>query len=267
MHSEIPELPSDMNPEEALEAISRPWEYNFRVNMARIREMSGVSQTGLAKELRAAGLPFHQQTIQRIEKGGKSGRPVRLNEAFVIAQVLGVELDTLLQPAKSSKPELGVSLYADRIQRESYLMGESLTEQFVEWNHHVRALLSEVREPILEAVRREDVAPNEVTLWCWAVAVRLIKSAEDIINWIGLINYELCLDDLPSRPPLTTGVDPMQEVAWYLGDEDLVYGELKQFLDVLMNEEHKCLESVPRQVNPFIVGDSMLADILKRRPS
>ncbi|MCH8571500.1 helix-turn-helix domain-containing protein [Nesterenkonia sp. AY15] len=267
MRSEIPELPEDMDPEEAMEVINRPWEYNFRVNMARIREMSDISQTGLAKSLKAAGLPFHQQTVQRIEKGGKDGRPVRLNEAFVIAQVLGVELQTLLQPAKSSTPELSVSLYADRIQRDSYLMGESLTEQFADWCHHVSALLYEVREPVMEAVKQEDAAPNDVTLWCWAVAVRLVNSTQEIMNWIGLVNYELCAEELPSRPPETSSNDLMQEVAWYLGDDDLVYGELKQFLDVLMDKGNKCLEDVPRELNPFHVGDDTLSNILAKRPS
>jgi transcriptional regulator with XRE-family HTH domain len=58
-------------------------------NLQRIREARGVSQADLAARLGKLGLPFHQQTILKVEKGQ---RPLRLAEAQAIATVLGVDL-------------------------------------------------------------------------------------------------------------------------------------------------------------------------------
>lgn len=58
--------------------------------MVRHRQALGVSVTGLAKQLSAQGLPFHPQTVQRIEAGE---RPVRLNEAVLIVQALQMSAD------------------------------------------------------------------------------------------------------------------------------------------------------------------------------
>lgn len=68
------------------------WERNFIEHMFRLRESLQMSQTDLARELKAFGLPFHQQTVQRIEAGE---RPVRLNEAHLIAFALGTTLDAM----------------------------------------------------------------------------------------------------------------------------------------------------------------------------
>jgi len=76
------------------------WERNFRERMARMREALGMTQTDLARSLKAFGLPFHQQTIQRIESGE---RPIRLNEANLIAQTLDADLLTMM--AGVGKPE------------------------------------------------------------------------------------------------------------------------------------------------------------------
>lgn len=73
-----------------------PWEAALARNVLRFRERTGISQTALAKALAERGLPFHQPTIQRIEAGT---RPVRLNEALVIADALGMHLDDLIAPA------------------------------------------------------------------------------------------------------------------------------------------------------------------------
>ena len=75
------------------------WERNFRERMVRMREAKGMTQTDLARALKTDfGLPFHQQTIQRIESGE---RPVRLNEANLIAQTLHADLFTMMSNAGS----------------------------------------------------------------------------------------------------------------------------------------------------------------------
>jgi predicted RNase H-like HicB family nuclease len=72
-------------------------ETNFIRNMRRLRELAGLNQTDLANALKDKGITtFWQQTIQRIENGQ---RPVRLNEAHAIAEVLGKSVEEMVQPA------------------------------------------------------------------------------------------------------------------------------------------------------------------------
>jgi transcriptional regulator with XRE-family HTH domain len=67
------------------DALALPWEAAFARSLARLRLKHGMSQTELARRATAAGLPLFQQQIQRIEN---LARPVRLNEAVLLAQVL-----------------------------------------------------------------------------------------------------------------------------------------------------------------------------------
>lgn len=78
-----------------MEAKAMPWEAAFRHNLIQQRAGAGISQTELAKRLAAKGLPFHQQTIQRIEAGD---RPVRLNEAMIISALFNIDLDEMITP-------------------------------------------------------------------------------------------------------------------------------------------------------------------------
>ncbi|MGI5222461.1 AMP-binding enzyme [Nocardia sp. CA-290969] len=93
-----------------------PWEAVFIENMKLLREKNAISQTELARLLADRGLPFHQQTVQRTETGV---RPVRLNEAAVIAEVLGANLSVMLQTHSADEQwlfELGrrLSYYVTR---------------------------------------------------------------------------------------------------------------------------------------------------------
>jgi len=54
-----------------------------------------MSQTELARRIASYGLPFHQPTVQRVESGE---RPIRLNEAIVLCDILALELPEALQP-------------------------------------------------------------------------------------------------------------------------------------------------------------------------
>jgi hypothetical protein len=62
-----------------------PWEAAFAKSLARARLDASMSQTELARRATEAGLPLYQQQIQRIEN---LTRPVRLNEAVLLARVL-----------------------------------------------------------------------------------------------------------------------------------------------------------------------------------
>ena len=82
------------------------WERNFREQMRRRRLGLGDSQSAFAKRVAAQGLPFHQPTVQRIESGE---RPVRLDEAHVIAEVFGVTLDTMTQSADDERVDASIA--------------------------------------------------------------------------------------------------------------------------------------------------------------
>lgn len=66
--------------------------------MVDLREARGITQTELARWLKHRGLAFHQQTVQRIENGV---RPLRLNEAYLIADALDSRLDRMVNRSAS----------------------------------------------------------------------------------------------------------------------------------------------------------------------
>lgn len=112
-----------------------PWERNFREQMARIREQRGMTQTDLARRLAAWGLPFHQQTVQRVESGQ---RPVRLNEALLICRELNVSLDSM---TTTSAPKLRDMMFAvDRMRRSASTFAEELAESLSQWEDDMTPL-------------------------------------------------------------------------------------------------------------------------------
>ena len=79
-----------------------PWEENFVKQMVELRIVK-MTQTELARQLTARGLPFHQQTVQRVEKGE---RPLRLNEALAIAEILGSDPLDMVRPRTTEEHDL-----------------------------------------------------------------------------------------------------------------------------------------------------------------
>ena len=61
----------------------------FAANVKRFRESQNMTQTDLARLMAERGFSFHQQTVQRIENGS---RPVRLDEAYHLADALGGDI-------------------------------------------------------------------------------------------------------------------------------------------------------------------------------
>lgn len=86
--------------------VDMQWERNFREQMKRRRMGLGDSQSAFAKRVAARGLAFHQPTVQRIENGE---RPVRLDEAHVIAEVLGVTVDMMTQSADDERVDASIA--------------------------------------------------------------------------------------------------------------------------------------------------------------
>jgi transcriptional regulator with XRE-family HTH domain len=59
-------------------------------NVRILRERKGLSQSGLADEMTAKGIPWHQQTVGRVEAGRQ---PVKFAEAVALASILRTSLD------------------------------------------------------------------------------------------------------------------------------------------------------------------------------
>lgn len=75
------------------ESSGLPWEAAFASHLKRARERLQMSQTELARQAAEQGLPYHQQTVQRVET---LARPIRLNEALVLAGIVGEDLAAML---------------------------------------------------------------------------------------------------------------------------------------------------------------------------
>lgn len=95
-----------------------PWEETFVSIFKTRREQLELTQAAVAKRASESGLPFYQQTIQRIEDGK---RPVRLNEALVLAAVVDLSLDEMI-------PFDGASEQTFTGKQDTYLHGEDLQD-------------------------------------------------------------------------------------------------------------------------------------------
>lgn len=61
-------------------------------NVKALRNAADLTQTELAERLTAAGYPMQQQTVLKIERGS---RPLKLEEALVVADILDVPTESL----------------------------------------------------------------------------------------------------------------------------------------------------------------------------
>jgi transcriptional regulator with XRE-family HTH domain len=129
------------------------WERNFRERMLRMRESKEMTQTDLARALRSNyALPFHQQTIQRIESGE---RPVRLNEANLIASTLNVDLFTMMADIDSPEAvRLNLELASDRLVERGSEIAEYLSERM--------ALVEGLYEQVQNAWEAYEATQNEL---------------------------------------------------------------------------------------------------------
>ncbi len=164
--------------EVAGEVVRRPsenpytrWERNFIHQMKRLREAKGMTQTDLARGVHVLSygeLKFHQQTIQRIENGE---RPVRLNEAHVIAQVLDAELDTMTASGRAAALELRFAV--DRMRRGAGSMASLILNGFTEWLDELEELATALshRLPDREDATTDDLDPVAEWGMAWVSAI------------------------------------------------------------------------------------------------
>ncbi|EFV12498.1 helix-turn-helix transcriptional regulator [Segniliparus rugosus] len=109
---------------------------NFALQVAQLRENMDLSQEALARQLREVGLPFHQATVQRIEAGA---RPVKLGEAFAIAQALGSTVEAMSSSPKTSA-EAHIRAALGNVRRVSQLLVLTSRGAWEEWQKAAQAL-------------------------------------------------------------------------------------------------------------------------------
>jgi transcriptional regulator with XRE-family HTH domain len=62
-----------------------------------LRIARNLSQVALAEDMTKRGFPWHQMTVYRIEDGRQA---IRFGEALALAEIFGVELNSLLPPGE-----------------------------------------------------------------------------------------------------------------------------------------------------------------------
>lgn len=158
------------------------WESNFREQMRRLREARRMSQSELARELRARGVSFHQQTVQKVEVGE---RALRLDEAYVIADLLGTDLETMTTAGRASEQELLLRVSA--IDRASTTLVSEFAESWGEWLGDLEAFAAEFM--------RADVIDPDPALRLW-IAVWVHKA---LLTWSAIESVAFGLDRLYGR--------------------------------------------------------------------
>jgi transcriptional regulator with XRE-family HTH domain len=171
-------------------SFASPWERNFRQQMQRLREAQDMTQTDLARKLKDFDLPFHQQTIQRIESGE---RPVRLNEAHLIAHVLGVTVESMLAADTPSERELRYAV--DRLRRRAAVNGAvQLHEAMTEWSAEIQTFLAAMSR---HAPHFPEEPLDDATRWgvTWALLAKnayskLYDAHAALVALAGVVPYD-----------------------------------------------------------------------------
>lgn len=88
--------------------------------------------------MKALGFPFHQQTVQRVEAGE---RPVRLDEAYAIAEILDSSVESMTRVYRSDFADV---VYAvEKLRRESGNTYQAVLEVFDDWHEAFEELYAE----------------------------------------------------------------------------------------------------------------------------
>lgn len=178
-------------------------EMTFVENMRMLRARRGLSQTEFAKRAQEQGLSFHQPTVQRIERGE---RPVKLTEAIVIANILGSDLQSMMND---------VSLpfaYSALVDSTSWSDMEARFDYFNRYNRfdYVMRQIQEHRDDYLKAAEHFKAEPVpevmervEFVLGLLAEVEAVIEEATKAVNEKAEI-----LKSLPPLPPKAHGGTP-----------------------------------------------------------
>lgn len=188
------------------------WERNFVAEMVRLREAKGLTQTELARLLKDHRLAFHQQTVQRIEAGD---RPIRLNEAFLIAKVLGARLDSMTAAVPLDERELRHAV--DRVRHESENLAWAISGGLGEWYEQVDEFAMAISRR-MPGNSHESLpgSVDEGTRWAMAWVAKILaanKATEEafghVLRLSGVMGRPHREDDWENALPGTPSIDVM----------------------------------------------------------
>ncbi len=174
----------------------------FRRRMEQRRRELGLSQSALADRLREQGLPFHQQTIQRIEAGDRN---VRLDEAFVIAESLNAELAWMLEADRDMAPAVGRSA-VNSYRRTAGALLSDLMPYWARWADATATLGS-----LIDRTPPEDMTAHHVWIAAWLAKGELVHgSIRDLIRALAAIagdSEHLERVEAVLKPPVNSEAD------------------------------------------------------------
>lgn len=94
------------------------WRFGQEVRAGR--QLMGISQAQLADEMRKRGLAAHPTTVAKIEaQDVEKPRSIRLDEALVLSQILGISLDALRAGDRDQELEELIDRYCSVFLKES----------------------------------------------------------------------------------------------------------------------------------------------------
>jgi DNA-binding XRE family transcriptional regulator len=208
-----------------------PWEDNFIKRMIELRTAK-MSQTELARQLNDRGLSFHQQTVQRIEKGE---RPLRLNEAHAIAEILGSDPSDMARSVTSDEQELQHAI--GELQFYSWQSVASGLRWKHNWDrerHRLRvatAKLGEQQAPTEEKLQQtlqqawqlmeEADKVDELLTECYRKLARIVSGQEDTLIeskvFDSLTRQDYTITNVPWSPH---GPEEMFGINWSRRNDD-----------------------------------------------
>jgi transcriptional regulator with XRE-family HTH domain len=130
--------------------------------VAQLREERGWSQAELARRLSAIGFEMHQTTVAKLEAGK---RPLRVAEAFALAQVFGLPpLAMFYMPVKGE--DHGMDYMRNRLTRlderlketgdEIMRMVEAFAENYAEWSAERLIVADNMRRAAAKQEKDDD---------------------------------------------------------------------------------------------------------------
>lgn len=149
----------------------------FGKRLRVLREQWGYSQEELARVMQDAGFKWQQTTTAKTEAGK---RPVRLNEAHVLAAHFGVTLDDMLSEEFITE-ELNESLSAFRLGRSILAATQMRFEALTAQRNALDAELKEVGELMTDLLGAFEDTTDDLT----GRLRRLISEADAEITRLG----------------------------------------------------------------------------------
>jgi transcriptional regulator with XRE-family HTH domain len=135
-----------------------PIDFNQRVgvNLQRYRKAKGFSQSDLAEQLSARGLPFQQQTVLKVEKGA---RPLRFEEACAIAEILRIKLASMSEHIGDDRMAVFVVELMGRTRRIA-MARKGIEELREETRRKEEELCRQIEDLTKEVCELEDQLPD-----------------------------------------------------------------------------------------------------------